>query len=126
MEWITPKTDWSPNDNVTYEDMNRISGNINYLYQQTIVRTDYTANDIVTLAEWSSIVSAILDLAKGLGVVDAVPDMNVTADNFNDVEELTLATKEMIELIFIQISANIYAGDDLYISKSPENYTRGV
>lgn len=126
MTWITPKTDWSPNDNVTYEDMNRISGNINYLYQQTIIRADYTENDIVTLSEWKAIIDAVLNLAKGLGVINTVPDMDITADNFNDVEELTLATKEMIELIFKQTSANIYAGDDLYISDSPENYTRGV
>ncbi len=126
MKWMTPKIDWSPNDNVSYEDINRISGNINYLYQQEILKEDFTENDIVELSQWKAIVSAISELSKGVGVSRTIPDTDTTAENFNDVEELTFATKEMIDLIFKQTVANIYAGDDLYISDAPENYTRGV
>lgn len=126
MEWVTPKTDWSPNDNVTYEDMNRIAGNINFLYQQELLKADYTANDIVTINQWSDIVKSITDLSRGVGVDASMSDMDVTAENFNDVESLTLMTKEMFDLIFDQISANVYVGDDLCASTSPENYTRGV
>ena len=32
MAWQTPYTSWSNGNLFTYEDMNRITGNINYLY----------------------------------------------------------------------------------------------
>lgn len=126
MIWQIPRTDWSANDFVIPEDMNRISGNINYLYQQAILKEDYTANDIVTIEQWNAIIQAIATLVKSIGLERQSPGLQVTADNFNDVEDIIAQMKERLDLIFNQVEANIYAGDDLYPSDFTENYVRGV
>lgn len=126
MIWQIPRTDWSANDFVIPEDMNRISGNINYLYQQAILKEDYTANDIVTIEQWNAIIQAIATLVKSIGLERQSPGLQITADNFNDVEEIIAQMKERLDLIFNQVEANIYAGDDLYPSDFTENYVRGV
>lgn len=122
MAWITPYTSWADTDRCTYTDMNRIAGNVNYICS-TSLKADYTQNDIVTLAEWNAIISALDTLAASYGYTpDDEPDTTTDAGNFNAVESYTLGLKNWIELINAQAAARSYVGDPIYSGES--NYMR--
>lgn len=79
MAWQTPKIDWSPEDGVLASDINRIEGNIQYLYdklpsqlktQVTLHVTsdgDDTTGDGSAAAPFASIQKALDSLPKDLG-----------------------------------------------------------
>ena len=115
MAWITPKTDWLETDRCTYSDMNRIAGNVNEICG-TSLKANYTQDDVVTLAEWQAIVSAIESKANEVGyvIIDGIGE-SVTADNFNAAESITFGIKARIELLARQAAARIYAGDSIYL-----------
>lgn len=114
MAWTTPYTSWSETDRCTYDDMNRIAGNVNEICG-TSLKADYTQNDVVTLAEWNAILSALDTLAATYEYTpDDEPDTSVTASNFNAVESYTLGLKEWIDLINAQAAARSYVGDPIY------------
>ena len=126
MAWIEPKTDWTDADFVTYQDMNRIMGNINYLLPSANLKDDYTQNDFVKAAEWAALLNAMNILAQSMLLSLAVPGSDMTSSTFNDVESMSLMLKERQDLIFAQEVATIYAGDG-YMSADPaENYVRGI
>lgn len=128
MTWITPVTDWVEGDRCSFQDMNRIAGNVNYLHQNAQLKADYTANDFVTVAEWSAILIALAELRQATFLQEEthLPGADMIAGTFNEVEELTLAIYERIGKMLAQKPANIYAGDDICTSTIPENYVRGV
>lgn len=132
MAWIEPKTDWSNDDRCTYEDLNRIGQNIKELMPSASVRTNYTQADILTKAEWNTIINSLRTLTMALGVNAVLPSFAMTASNFNAAESLIQKFKERLDFIFMQKSANIYLGDDLYsaadgsYTEVAENYIRGV
>lgn len=115
MAWITPKTDWSEIDRCTYDDMNRIAGNLNEL-GGTSLKADYTQDDVPTKAEWTLIVTAVNNLVESEGYhTEDVPNMSATALNFNVVEGLTQEIYDWIELKQKQHDAAIYSGDAVYL-----------
>lgn len=125
MAWITPKTDWTDAEHVTYDDMNRIAGNVNYL-AGTSLKDDYTQDDVVTLTEWKAIITALNDLVENEGyTMDGEPDESTTALNFNTVESITKGTKEWIDLKEYQHVADIYANDDIYPDTVAGDWARG-
>lgn len=103
MPWITPVTNrTSGKARMTYIDMNRISGNVSYLYNYAlehgyeveggdVVKTSWTQNDIVTVSEWESIQSVLSAVrnAAGLWVVSYTP---VYYYSMNMFESYTLDT----------------------------------
>ena len=115
MAWITPKTDWLETDRCTYEDMNRIAGNVNEVCGISSLKADYTQDDVVTLAEWWSIITALETMAE-LAAYTSGETMTeaVTADSFNAVESFTLDLKNWIDLLLRQAAAKIYVGDGIY------------
>ena len=115
MAWITPYTSWLETDRCTYEDMNRIAGNVNELCE-TSLKDDYTQDDVVTLTEWRAIISALTALATAVKYTSGeTMNESATADSFNAVEGFTLGLKEWIDLLIAQESANIYAGDGVHL-----------
>lgn len=133
MAWIQPKTDWVQSDHVTYEDLNRIFGNVNIL-AGSAMKEDFTKNDFLTAQQWDQLISCLRSLELATRVVAVVssvtsvtvPGRDMTAQTFNDAETLTLALRERIAYMFRQKAAIGYAGDPIYASTVPDNYTRGI
>lgn len=111
MAWQDPFTDWGPGSVVTYEDMNRIGGNLNYLLDRNAVKADYTASDYVFLTEWETIRTALAEVQAYLGMEEDLPDDAVSSYNFNLVETYTLEAKDPVDKRRAQRLANQYAGD---------------
>ena len=133
MAWIQPKTDWVQSDHVTHEDLNRIFGNVNIL-AGSAMKEDFTKNDFLTLQQWNQLISHLRSLELATRVVAAaasvtsvtVPSTQMTAQTFNDAETLTQALHERIAYMFRQKAALGYAGDPIFASTVPDNYTRGI
>ena len=79
MAWTEPVTDRTQTSRCTYEDMNRISGNINYL-QDSALKDDYTNDDIVTLVQWQSIVQGVADCCLKYGILNNALPLNKSDD----------------------------------------------
>jgi hypothetical protein len=109
MAWQTPVTD-RPNaqTRTTAEDMNRISGNVNYLWA-TSLREDFTSNDIVTLAEWNAIIRRTNEIAALLGISGATDSTNYA--NLNYIESIAASYKDLGPL---WPAEELYPAEDLY------------
>lgn len=119
MAWIEPYTSWQETDRCTYADINRIAGNVNYLLDADVMKADYTQNDVITLTEWSSILSALSALSAAVKFVpEEEPNTTTTALNFNVIENYILGLKNWIDLINAQNAANIYSGESLFLGES--------
>lgn len=115
MAWQEPYTSWADTDRCTYDDMNRIAGNVNYICG-TSLKADYTQNDVITLAQWNAIITALDTLAASYDFTPAdEPDTSTYSGNFNAVESYTLDLKNWIDLINAQAVARSYVGDPIYI-----------
>ena len=121
--WLDPKTDWTDEDRVTFEDMNRICGNINHIFPSAKLFDKYTPNHYVELQHWQKILSSIKILTSTLGLSVELPTEEVISGNFNIVEEITEHCKRRIDLIAIQKVATIYTGNDIVLGQS---YVRGA
>lgn len=127
MAWVTPKTDWTSADMFTYEDANRITGNLNYINADAGLKETYTQDDVLTVFDWTMILSALSTVISTTGYrlsEDEFPDNSASALNFNRVEDLTQSLNDWIELLDRQEAARIYTGDTWYASVTPENYAR--
>lgn len=126
MAWQTPVITWSSMDRVTYDDLNRIADNINYLYPLANLTANYTQNDFFSVSDFAAWTSALEILVAVSGVTADVPDWESTPEFFNELEGLIQQIYDRIELNLLQAPATIYSGDDLYASAEPENYVRGI
>lgn len=131
MSWQEPFTNWTRNSRVTYADMNRIAGNLNYLLPSANLKDDYTATDFVTVAEWNNICNALVRLITLANVgLRFSPSIILTYNLFNNIERYTGIIYNTLTLYDLQHIADNYAGDDLYSSSwgsygNTENYVRG-
>ena len=131
MSWQTPFTNWTRNSRVTYTDMNRIAGNLNYLLPSANLKDDYTATDFVTVTEWNNICNALVRLITLANVgLRFSPSIFLTYNLFNNIERYTGIIYNTLTLYDLQHIADNYAGDDLYSSSwgsygNTENYVRG-
>lgn len=131
MSWQTPFTNWTRNSRVTYEDMNRIAGNLNYLLPSANLKDDYTASDFVTVTEWNNICNALVKLITLANVgLRFSPSIILTYNLFNNIERYTGIIYNTLTLYDLQHVADNYAGDDLYSASAgaygnTENYVRG-
>lgn len=114
--WQTPKTDWTTADLVTYEDMNRIGGNLNYLLNgatEETIKEDWTQDDFVNIRDWKAIIGAIKALAIWVEIPALpVPTTELSANNFNLAELAILSLQRPVELRWKQ--TNNYFNDDIY------------
>lgn len=126
MAWTEPMTDRTQTSRCTYEDMNRISGNINYL-QDSALKDDYTNDDIVTLVQWQSIVQGVADCCLKYGILMETPvDESTTASNFNQAETylgLCYNVKEQIELLK---QGTLFVGNTGAYTNAPTYQMKGV
>ncbi len=130
MAWITPVTDRDTSAVCTYSDMNRIAGNINYIYPGAGLTEDYGQNDAtdqtyVTASRWQDILDALETVELTLGFNDPAPTELMTYDNFNLVEELTLKYKIRIDAINANTGSGQYTGEDFYSASPTEIYSQG-
>lgn len=114
--WQTPFTDWTEGAFVSYEDMNRIGGNLNYLLNgstEATIKEDWTQDDFVTEQHWKAICGAIKALAIWVSLPNLpVPTTEITADNFNLAEIAILTLQRPVELRWRQEGR--YLNDDVY------------
>lgn len=131
MSWQTPFTQWTRNSRVTYSDMNRIAGNLNYLLPSANLKDDYTATDFVTVTEWNHICNTLVRLITLANVgLRFSPSVILTYNLFNNIERYTGIIYNTLTLYDLQHVADNYAGDDLYSASAgaygiTENYVRG-
>ena len=118
MTWKEPKTDWTASDRVTTEDMNRICGNLNVLLPTGNLKENFVLNDFVTVTEWNQILTTLNQLSAVTGLNAPLPGSDMTAETFNQVEELTQMFKDRIEVLLNQTKASSYSGDLIYAAES--------
>lgn len=130
MAWVTPFTTWS-NEKMTYSDMNRIAGNVNFLYPGASLKDNYTQNDYLLVSEYAALTNALNALIATSGLNGTVPAWNNTPEVLNSLETLIQDLYDRIALNAAQNVAAAYSGDDLYTAAvgsypNAEQYTRGV
>ena len=127
MAWQTPVTDRGEGAFCLPSDLNRIGGNINYLLG-TSLKTDFVANDFLTLAQWRAITTNTINACNTYGIFyTEEPSDLMTAENFNNVENLLLQCYDRLELWKKQGATNIYVGGNTtrYVNVPNNNYVRG-
>lgn len=96
MAWIEPVTDrQSGGSLMTYEDMNRITGNVAYLQEAllgsaTMSKTTWTQDDFISVTIWHEIIDSIDEMADMLGVINLGMTDEMIYTNINYVESLCL------------------------------------
>ena len=90
--WTTPVTNrTSGSALMTYNDMNRITGNVAYLQEYIygsplIPKTSWTRNDIIERQLWVDMIASIAEMANMAGATIATLTNNMHYENINNVE----------------------------------------
>lgn len=125
MAWIEPVTDRTSGARHTLTDQNRIAGNLDWLATETrshqlysgpsVTKTAYTYNDYMDVTHWPNLLEVLTALQSALNIEATETATNdMTWQNMNAVESLTLAVYERYQLLLNQANANHYAGDGSY------------
>lgn len=109
MAWATPVTD-RPNaqTRTTADDMNRICGNINYLWA-TLLKTNFVSTDIVTDTEWDGVITSTNEIADLLGLNEVTESTDYA--NLNRIESIAKAYWDLLPL---WPADDLYPAEDLY------------
>ena len=124
MDWITPVTNRSGNSAMmTYDDMNRITGNCRWLYDECArkgitvsgdptSKTTWTRNDIITLDDWHELLTCLDNLCAAVGYVrrELFRD-NVNYVIVNNIERVELKIYTRLEAGDIRPKNNHFIGD---------------
>ena len=126
MAWVTPVTDrTSGSAMMTYEDMNRITGNIGYLYDlcvsegitisgSRITKTTWTRDDLIYKTNWTNLLTCLANTRDAVGYVATDPTYLMTWDNINEVERQTQAVYTIINAYDNLPRINHWIGDPYY------------
>ncbi len=132
MAWIEPVTNRITGARMTYIDMNRITGNLDYLTAdlsdfgkyagRTIAKTEWIRNDYVTRPDWKNILDVLEDVRIAIGMTESdypenpFPEANFSTgyENINNVEKLTLMAYEKWEAMKQQGAANKYVDTEVW------------
>lgn len=125
MAWITPVTDRTDGAWHTLTDQNRIAGNLDWLATETrshqlysgpsVTKSAYTYNDYISVTDWSNLLEVLTALQSALNIEATETATNdMTWQNMNAVESLTLAVYEQYQMLLRQANANNYSGDGSY------------
>ena len=125
MAWITPITDRTDGARHTLTDQNRIAGNLDWLATETrshqlysgpsVTKSAYTYNDYIAVNEWANLLEVLTALQSALNIEAAETATNdMTWQNMNAVESLTLAVYGRYQMLLRQANANNYSGDGSY------------
>lgn len=122
--WIEPVTNRSSGtDRMTYEDMNRITVNLAWLYAQCgemgisvsgsiISKTNWIQNDIITIAEWSEILTCLDNVCDAIQFSKQTePNNAMTYTNINNVERIELDCYGVLASYEHIPDMNHYVGD---------------
>lgn len=124
--WTQPVTTRSSgSERMTYEDMNRITVNLAWLYAQCgeiqitvpgsiISKTSWIRNDIITVAEWAEILSCLTNICTALQYAKPTePDNTMIYTNINNVEDIELNCYNIIAAYENIPNMNHYVGDKI-------------
>ena len=125
MAWITPITDRTDGTRHTLTDQNRIAGNLDWLATETrshqlysgpsVTKSAYTYNDYMDVTYWPNLLEVLTALQSALNIEATETATNdMTWQNMNTVESLTLAVYERYQMLLRQANANNYSGDGSY------------
>lgn len=125
--WIEPVTNrTSGSARMTYKDMNRITGNLVWLYdyltEQGITvagsaysKTDWTQNDIITVAQWTELLTCLSNVCTAVGYQpEKAPTNTMSYTNINNVETIELIVHDMAVILDDLARINHWIGDPLY------------
>lgn len=110
---------------MTYEDMNRITENLAWLYAECveqgisisgsiISKTNWVNNDIITLSNWTEILTCLRNVYNAVGYTPAtVPDNQMLWSNINQVETIEYECYEILMAYERIPNMNHYVGDKL-------------
>lgn len=96
---------------VTYVDVNRICGNLNYLLGTNTLPENRTADDYLYKSGWYAIRDAVEDVYEIIGVTPELPDDETSSYNFNLIESFCETAKPIVDELRAQRYANKYVGD---------------
>lgn len=127
MAWIQPVTDrLNGSARMTYIDMNRITGNLAFLYdfirEQGVTpagspysKTNWTQNDIITTAEWTELLTCLTNVCAAVNYTpDTAPTSAMTYTNINNVEKIELVVYEMADVLDELARMNHWVGDPFF------------
>ena len=133
--WITPVTDRaSGSARMTYKDMNRITGNLVWLYEylteqgvtvsgSAYSKTDWTQNDIVTVAQWTELLTCLSNVCSAIGYQpETNPTDTMSYTNINNVETIELVCHDMATILDDLARMNHWVGDPL---RSGDDFNAG-
>lgn len=127
MAWVTPVTDRTDGSAMmTATDMDRITGNIAYLFDyatqeghapegSTVSKTSWTKNDIIELSFWTEMLEVLANIMAAVFYVPAVePDYAMDWENMNNIETISYNLYNIIGSSGSQGNNNHYAGDPIF------------
>lgn len=127
--WITPVTNRTGgNARMTTVDMNRITGNLVWLYDECVSKgitiegsayskTTWISNDIISESEWYELLVCLRRIRTAVGYAPIkVPGYGMVWDNINRVEEHELTLYLILQTWDIRDRLNHYVGDKLTTS----------
>lgn len=125
--WITPVTDRTDGTAMmTAVDMNRITGNIDYLFDyataeglspsgSTVPKTSWTKNDIIERSTWEAMLTTLANIMAAVFYVPEVePDYAMDWENMNNIETISYNLYNIIGSSGSQGNNNHYAGDPIF------------
>lgn len=126
MAWVEPVTDRQDGSAVmTYTDMNRITGNLKWLYDtcvansitvsgSAISKTIWTQNDIITATFWAELLTCLANVCSAVGYTPTnAPNDQMLFDNINQIETIELACETILANYATQGRMNHYVGDKI-------------
>lgn len=135
MAWVTPVTDrTSGAARMTYLDMNRITGNLVWLYEECVrqgiaitgtpfPKTEWAQNDIIfgnvssIRWNWYVVLSRLSNIYRAVGYAPStVPNFDMTYENINNIETIQLRCYIILSSREVQSRLNHYIGDKLTAS----------
>lgn len=124
--WQTPVTSRSSGyERMTYEDMNRITGNLAWLYSECVERgisisgsiisqTAWTRNDIITVSFWTELLGCLANVCTAVNYTpQTAANSQMTYTNMNIVETIERDTYEILSAYDRLPNMNHYVGDKI-------------
>ena len=126
MAWVTPVTDRTDGSAMmTYQDMDRITGNLKWLYDacvsesipisgSAISKTSWSRNDIIDVTFWAELLDCLDNVCNAISYTPAETATDAMMwDNINVVETIERDCYDVIAAYVYMPRLNHYVGDKL-------------
>ena len=127
MAWVTPVTNRTDgNSRMTATDMDRITGNIAYLFDyataeghspqgSTVTKTSWTQNDIIDKSFWESMLVVLSNICDAVNYnPDTQPTNVMDYENINNIETISYNLNNIIANINRMSAINHWVGDEFF------------